>query len=321
MSASLGMRSEGIEKGVAMLGLGKHKQVTEYEAEGEIDRVYYEIKQTLRVTGINLNFRVWAGYKNFLPAMWEAVRPNVETRIFEDAADRVRAEAVSAAEALGKLDAASKVHLGESQIYQIKSALDLYHYINPKLLVLTSAVRLALVGEQIGQESKPGMGIELIERGVPLMYPMEMVSEEVEDKRTHDLFEDIKRTLSLSSINSDYRTLALWPNYLAAAWERLKPTIQGDEYVHASDRLREISRTRARALPYPILLSSERVEELGEDPHKVMKTIEEFERLLPSLILNIALFELDWRSPEVLVRSPFPAAPRRSPGSESGGAQ
>lgn len=86
-----------------MFGLGKPKQVAEYEAEGETERVYHEIKQTLRVTGINLNFRTWAGYEKFFPAMWDAMRPVVETRDFQDAADRVRAEAVRAACDLGRL--------------------------------------------------------------------------------------------------------------------------------------------------------------------------------------------------------------------------
>jgi len=130
-----------------MFGLGKPKQVTEREAEGEVERVYHEIKQSLRVTGVNLNFRAWAGYEKFFPVMWDAMRPTVETRAFEEAADQVRAEAARAAETLGRLDAASQVQLGESQAYQIKAALDLYHYVNPKLLVFTSAVKLALNGE------------------------------------------------------------------------------------------------------------------------------------------------------------------------------
>ena len=36
-----------------MLGLGKKKPVAEHEAEGEIERVYHEIRQVLSVTGVN----------------------------------------------------------------------------------------------------------------------------------------------------------------------------------------------------------------------------------------------------------------------------
>lgn len=120
-----------------MLGFGQPKQVAEHEAEGEIDRVYHEIKQTLRVTGVNLNFRIWASYERFFPVMWDAVRPNVETRAFENAADPLRTEAVRRATTLGSLEAAGRVRLGQSQIYQLRAALHLYHYINPKLLLLT----------------------------------------------------------------------------------------------------------------------------------------------------------------------------------------
>jgi hypothetical protein len=48
--------------------------------------------------------------------MWDALGPNVETRAFEDAADRVRAEAVQAAASLSRLDAAVAVRLNESRL-------------------------------------------------------------------------------------------------------------------------------------------------------------------------------------------------------------
>lgn len=198
-----------------MLGLGKKKPVSEREAEGEIERVYHEIRQVLRVSGVNLNFRTWATFERFLPAMWDVLCPNLQTRDFENAADRVRSNAVAAAAGLPQLDALAGLRLGESQRYQIQAALDLYHYINPKLLVLTSAVRLALDGEKLGRDT--GDTPERIESGEPAkMFPMEMVEEESEDEQLRELFEDIKSTLGLSSINSDYRTLGLWPDYLPA---------------------------------------------------------------------------------------------------------
>jgi hypothetical protein len=183
--------------------------------------------------------------------------------------------------------------------------------VNPKLLVLTSAVRLALDGESLG---KPGSTEpELIERGAPAaMYPMEVVDEDPESEQLETVFRDIKKTLKLSQVNSDYRTLALWPDYLEAAWEGLKPITRRDEHREAADALRERSRTLARRLPHPISLSREQVEALGEDADKVMQTTERFEQLLPSLILNIALLALDWTEAGVLARSPFPA-PSASP--------
>lgn len=163
------------------------------------------------------------------------------------------------AETLGKLDASLFASLGESQVYQVRAALALYHYVNPKLLVLTSAIKLTLDGERIGKDGRtPGATLRLV-RGVPgKMYPMEMVTEDPDDELLREPFDDIKGTLLLPSINSDYQTLALWPDYLAAAWSRLKPKIERDEYREASHRLGEMARSLARGLPHPIPLTRQR---------------------------------------------------------------
>ena len=296
-----------------VFGFGKPKPVKETEATGEIERVYHEIKQSLRVSGINLNFRTWADYERFFPLMWDAMRPVAETREFENAADEIRSESVKSAAALGKIEAKSKAKPGESQSYQIEKALALYHYINPKLLVFTSKVKQALEGEAARNTDSPAQNAELIERGVPQkMYPMEMIAEEPDEERVAAIFEDIKETLSLSSINSDYRTLGLWADYLEAAWNDLKPIVQTAEYEKASNDLREKSRGLARKLP-AIFLSKEQLEEAGEDADEILKTTEKFERLLPSLVLNISLFSLDWHPAEELLKSPFPAAARTEP--------
>lgn len=71
----------------------KTKPIQEYEAEGETERIYYEIRQTLRSTGVPDPFCSWAGHGKFLPLAWSALQPNAETRAFEEASDRLRAEA------------------------------------------------------------------------------------------------------------------------------------------------------------------------------------------------------------------------------------
>ncbi|MGQ0752106.1 MAG: hypothetical protein ACT4PS_16360 [Betaproteobacteria bacterium] len=133
---------------------------------------------------------------------------------------------------------------------------------------------------------------------------MEMVDEALEEPRLRDLFEDIKRTLSLSSINSDYRTLALWPDYLAAAWRALKPLVTREDYRTAANCLREEARRLARELPYPVNI---RWQDKSRD--EVAATTQKFEQLLPPLILNIALLALDARRGEDMSVSPFPLQP------------
>src|SRR5579862_2598290 len=118
------------------LGIGPKSRspIPEYEAEGDIARVYHEIRQSLRVTGVSLVFRTWAAYGQFLPAIWDELRPNVESAAFEAVADEVRKQADQAAESLAPDEQGIWDDFGQSRSFQIGTAQDLYHYINPKLL-------------------------------------------------------------------------------------------------------------------------------------------------------------------------------------------
>jgi hypothetical protein len=285
------------------------RPIAEHEATGETERIYHEVRQTLRVTGVDLMFRVWTSYERFLPVLWSAVRANAETMAFEESADRMRVDLTRLAERLGPLELATRVRLGESQSFQLSAALDLYHYANPKLMVLASAVRLALDGEPLGRSGDGGLA--RLELGAPAtMPPMEMVLEEPDDRRVREIFADLERTTGLRWVNSDYRTLALWPDYLAAAWEVLKPMTRRPQFTSSAEQVLESSRALARALPYPVPLTRARVAELGEDVEEIVELAKQMEQSLASLSLAVATIALDWRTPEVLARSPFPARPR-----------
>jgi len=298
-----------------MLGFKSAKPIAEHEASGEIERVYHEIKQTLRVTGVNLNFRTWATFGDFLPLIWDTLRPSIETMAFEAAADRVREEAAEHAESLGPLDVPAQEVLGESQLYQLRGSLDLYHYINPKLLVFSSATAMLLRGEEIGSASS--LPPERVALGAPRdMLDLEMEDEDADDPQIETIFADIKDTLALPSVNSDYRTLALWPDYLSLAWQRLKPLTQSSAYGLAADQLREASRRLARELPYKVSIVPNSISDAGADLEKVIEKTDSFERLLPGLIINIALLQLDWRQGSELNTSPFTAQLRETQSGE-----
>lgn len=193
----------------------KNHPIPEEEADKELDGIFHEIKQVFRVTGVNLNFRTWATYSKFFLVLWKSIRPVAETRLFEESSDHIRALAVRLAEKLPRLDAATSVGLGDSQIFQIQGALDLYYCINPKLQVIWSVVEYACQHPTISAFQSQRQDHELITRGIPLrMYPMEMIDEAPDDATLRRTFRDIQRTLGLPGINSDYRTLALWPEYL-----------------------------------------------------------------------------------------------------------
>lgn len=285
----------------------KKHPIPEEEAEEDLDGIFHEIRQIFRVSGVNLNFRTWAAYPKFFPVLWNAIRPVAETRLFEESSDQLRTLATRLADTLPKLNAASSVSLGESQIFHVQAALELYHYINPKLLVVTSVVEYACQHPAMSSFQSHPPDYELTPRGVPLhMFPMEMTDEIPDDATLRKTFRDIQRTLGLNSINSDYRTLALWPEYLIAVWHRLKPVVKQVQYMEAAFALREAAQHVARNVLPRLALSDQQLEILGKERKNFLETTSLFTQLLPPLILNILLMSLDWRSSQELEGSPFP---------------
>lgn len=280
--------------------------IDEYEATDEIEEIYYDIRQSFRVTGVNLIFRSLAVYDEFFIKMWQEIQPVVITSQFCEAADRLRLEATLSAAKLKK-DINKEYDLGESQAFQIKDALDLYHYINPKLLLMVSYLQFALAEENRNSLSQSSHS-KIILRRIPTdMYPMEMISENPNDPVVKKVFKDIKNTLGLKSLNSDYRTLGLWPGYLSKAWMQIKPVVQSKDYKTAAKELRD--RSRELAVSLPISRSGKQIDfSKASNLSKVKKMISYFEDILPGLILNIVLFQLDWKSSEQLKTSRFTEA-------------
>lgn len=292
----------------------QHQPIAEHEARGETARIYHELRQTLRVSGVNLNFRTWAAFPRFFPAMWVAMQPVVASRAFESATDDLRARAADLTLGLPALRADTL--LGESQRFQLERALALYHYINPKLLLFTVLVERGLAAERTdSSELSTGNFEAQVPFGPPpSMAPMEMVNENPDDTRLRRLFSDIKKALQLSSVNSDYRTLALWPDYLEAAWTALKPVVQTDAYRQAALTLGDHARKTAGRFPTPPGIELHRLKARGENTDALMQLTGQFERLLPALILNIALFARDMWPDNRLRRSPFPLTDTSRPG-------
>ena len=250
--------------------------------------LFHEIRQTLRVTGVHPALRDWP----FLADLWDAVRPNAETRAFEEAAARIRAEAVTAADQLGRVASLARAQLGESQAYHVETSLMLYHYLNPKLLLLASAAAAGCKGEPHASD------VPLIERGAPArMAILELEDGRPADEEVKRVYREARRVLGTPEVPVELRTLALWPRYLSASWERLKPLARSGAFSRASRHILELSQALARSLPFPTApLASREVLAL--------------ESSLPKSIVLVSLLALDWQAPELLRRSPFPARPR-----------
>ncbi len=235
-------------------------------------------------------------------AVWWAVRTNVGSMAFEKLADALRADAARRSRSLGDLRGLPGLALGDSQRFQLRRALELHHYPTPKLLLLASLVRLRLDGEPIGR----GADVVPLSRGAPpRMAPLEMVSERPADRHLRKLLGRIQRVMQLPEPSSVYRTLALWPDYLDAAWGALEPIARSGEYARATQALLDASRAACRELPAAVALPPETLSSLGEDVEAFSEISSTFEAIAPPLVLNVALLSAEVLG-KTLERSPYP---------------
>jgi hypothetical protein len=292
------------------------KPIEERKARGETLEIFHQVRQSLRISGVPHCFRLWAAFPIFLREMWTRIRPNVETRNFEAAADELRALAVHYAQAFPSIHSFEEAQLGPSQRFWVQRSLELYHYIDAKILLLICAVRLAIDRAMLTRpegEAQPIERPERILRGVPTrMVAMEMIPDGEFNPAIEDLFTDLRRSQHLRTIYPEYRTLALWPGYLERAWNGLKPLVDLVEYRDALKSLRRHARQLALTLPFRIDFD---LANLGEQVEALVDSTARLERQAPGLLLNVALLTCDAFVNVDVSRSPFPVAqqPQETP--------
>lgn len=109
------------------------------------------------------------------------------------------------------------------------------------------------------------------------------------------VYEDIKATLGLPFVNSDYKAMGRWPSYLALAWGDLKPSIDSDPYTLIRQAIHEQALAAVEGLPHAYLVDRAEAIAVGltdEQVDELMKVIGLFQWLLSGLILNVTYFKL-----------------------------
>ncbi len=142
--------AEALARGMRIVG-EELSDVTEERAPGDVQAVYSDIQQRLRVPVVNFVFRTAANEPQWLRCAWQGVREAVSTPAFERAADALRPEGTLPTD----LDPA------------VAGAADdeARAYILPKLLLVTSAWSTALAGRG-SNGSKPRRLEGSLPRGV-----------------------------------------------------------------------------------------------------------------------------------------------------------
>src|SRR5260370_22228046 len=154
--------------------------VDETQANRQTIEIYELVTRKMRIGRVPLFFKALAAEKALIPC-WQAIRPAIRVRAFEEAADDLRARAARSAVDLGCPLIETQLEWAGydlDEIDEIRGQVDVFHYLDPKVLMAVAILGQALAGGG-GGASRGARAEQRVPRGVPpAMDPIELVAEE-----------------------------------------------------------------------------------------------------------------------------------------------
>ncbi len=262
--------------------------VPEAQAEGRTLEIYSEIKNALGLRYVNVGFQVYGGYPVFLDAFWRMLKPAVETSVFFDLGERLRADAYTRMhnyfdipDLCAQIDS---LRFSEGAKQELTDTVDLLLYNNPLLLLMIAAQMLAFEGP-VGD---PAASRKPASHPIFDKHPV-LLDEESAPPAIKKIFEEMKRAFGMPVVHSDYRAMARFPDFLQAYWSVLKPTIESPLYHQCLNSIRESAWALARELPGPLEMPVSTLEDAGmkeADIASVVRLTELFSHSVSGVVLN-----------------------------------
>ncbi|HET9751995.1 MAG TPA: hypothetical protein VFP52_03505 [Myxococcales bacterium] len=281
--------------------------VDETDADRATIEIYELVTRKLRVGRVPLLFKALAAEKALVPC-WSSLRPAIRVRAFEEAADDLRARAARAAVELGCPLIETQLEWAGydvDEIDEIRGQVDIFHYLDAKLMMAAAVLSGALDGG-VGGVSKGARAEQRVSRGVPAdMDHIELVPEDGNGAPAKT-FRSVRTHLGLGLVPDDFRALGRWPKYLEIAWADAR---KRDAELPAQAALKELTAQAdalAQRLPVRAQVSAEALQGAGADPARVKALVQRFRRALPGLVLDLALFKVQLDGAQSARESPFP---------------
>lgn len=266
--------------------------VPEYAADAELGRRYEDMKDVLQVPWMGVVTMAYAHYHNFYDVFWQGLRPLCASRPFIDAARSLREFTESEIALLNCPGIAGRLQdagYGDRELDTIRKVNEIFSHGNFLYLLIATVARQLLEGGD-----KPGNADAAIFEGrhaPDVDAPLVLMEAHHADEPTRALYDDIKATLELPFVNTDYRAFARWPSYLRLAWPALKASWSGDAHQNVVLRVHQRACTLADELPNPGQLRGDGLRAAAQRDaglDEVLSVCRLFQWLLPGLVTNVA---------------------------------
>lgn len=265
----------------------------EYAAEGRRAAWYEDMKAVLQVPWAGVLILAWTAHPTFFGTLWRSIRPICLSRPFVALAAEARALVETRVADLAPPPIASRLRAlgyGDREIEEIRALNEVFSHGNQLYVVLATIARLLLEGEELSDrgEATPHEGRHAPDVAVSLA----LMEAHHADAPTRALYEDVKATLGLPFVNTDYRAFARWPSYWAEAWPDLKAAVGHADYEAINaDYHALLCRGVLEGLPNPEGLTAAALREAAAADAPLDTLIDEvrlFQWLIPGLAINVA---------------------------------
>ena len=276
------------------------RPVPEHRADQALSEIYRDLKATFGVPWVGVITQAVAYYQPFFAEAWRRFSPSAKTHFFERASDEIRLrswEHMAQSFVIdGQANQLRAMGYSEREIAQINAVLDIFDYGNPKYLIFATAIKEGLLtGRSFGGSAKDARD-SLPRSPICQIDPIPVMLEEHHARGALcDVYADIKRTLQLPFINSDYKAMARWPSYLEQAWAALKPCIDTQLYQAARLDIHQQALAAVDGLPIAYRMSQADALQAGltdAEIDELIRAISLFQWLLSGLVLNVTHFKL-----------------------------
>ena len=267
----------------------------EYLASGQRAAWYEDTKQVLQVPWMGVVTMAYTHYPNFFGELWRGLRPLCQSRpfvaAFMDLRDTVESR-IAELNPTSVIEPLAAMGYAPQEIDAIRQMNTVFSHGNQLYVLIASIARHLLeIGDMAGSEdAEPFEGTHAPDTMAPFM----LMEYHHADEPTRVVYEDIKATLKLPFVNTDYRAFARWPSYFALAWNGLRDKVGTSRHEEITRACHDrAAKSAAEELPNPGGLSSKALRQAAEADaslDEVIQVCRLFQWLIPGLITNVAYF-------------------------------
>ncbi len=272
----------------------------EHLVDARLGAVYADTKAMLGVPWMGVVTMAFAHYPTFYEALSVGLRQVCGTTTFKKACAQLRSHAESQVTALlpqGLQRDLSSLRYTESELAQIRALIEVFSAGNMPYLMIATIARMLLEDQALTMDASHRFTKEE-ELSVQTIAPLTLIEPHHAEAQTAAVYKDIRQTLGLPFVNTDYRALARWPSYFAMAWNDLQPKIATPAYQAIVESTHAAAINLTRTLSLPAALTGEVLRGASKrdaSVHEVLEVVRLFQWLLPGLVINVAFFRAQLR--------------------------